>query len=312
MALMVDASGAATAERPRSLATFALARDVVDGLRRQPKQIPARYLYDALGSQLFEAICELPWYPITRGECVLLARERDAILQRLDTPATLVELGGGNGEKVAILAEGLARAGRAADVHLIDISETALDRALERVARCGTVKVHGHRAEYAAGLRAATARLEPNRSAMVLFLGSNIGNLHPGEADRFLAEIRDGLRPGDSFSAGRRPGEAAGGSHRRLRRSARCHRGVQPQPAGPPEPRAGRRLRCRAVRPPGGMERQTGASRVVPGEPGGSDGLPPGGRLLRPAGRGREYLDRKFVPSTSRTRSRTWESGPVS
>ncbi len=199
---MVDASGAATAERPRSLATFALARDVVDGLRRQPKQIPARYLYDALGSQLFEAICELPWYPITRGECVLLARERDAILQRLDTPATLVELGGGNGEKVAILAEGLARAGRAADVHLIDISETALDRALERVARCGTVKVHGHRAEYAAGLRAATARLEPNRSAMVLFLGSNIGNLHPGEADRFLAEIRDGLRPGDSFLLG--------------------------------------------------------------------------------------------------------------
>ena len=199
---MSDASGAAAAEGPRSPATIALARDVADGLRRRPKRIPALYLYDALGSQLFEAICELPWYPITRGECALLARERDAILERLDTPATLVELGGGNGDKLAILAEGLARAGRMADVHLIDISETALERACEKVARHASVSVHGHRAEYAAGLREATAQLESNRSAMVLFLGSNIGNLHPDEADRFVAEIRQGLRPGDSFLLG--------------------------------------------------------------------------------------------------------------
>ena len=199
---MVDAAGAAATERRQGLEAAGLAADVVDGLRRQPKQIPPFYLYDALGSQLFEAICELPWYPITRGECALLARERDAILDCLDTPATLVELGGGNGEKLAILAEGFALAGRTADVHLIDISATALERACQTVARYGTVRVHGHRAEYAAGLREATAQLEPNRSAMVLFLGSNIGNLHPDEADRFAAEIREGLRPGDSFLLG--------------------------------------------------------------------------------------------------------------
>ena len=179
-----------------------LARDVVEGLASHPKRIPAKYLYDALGSQLFEAICELPWYPITRGECALLARERDAILARLDTPATLIELGGGNGEKLAILAEGLAARGRAASVHLVDISQTALDRASRTVARHPPVAVRAHRASYGDGLRAAVAGLAAGGSAMVLFLGSNVGNLGPDEASAFLAEIRAGLRPGDSFLLG--------------------------------------------------------------------------------------------------------------
>ena len=180
----------------------AFARDAVEGLTSRPKRLAAKYHYDALGSQLFEAICELPWYPITRGERGLLARERNAILARLDDPATLVELGGGNGEKLAILAAGLAEQDRAATVHLIDISETALARASSAVARHPAVVVRGHRAAYADGLRAAVAELDPDRSAMVLFLGSNIGNLDPDEADRFLAETAAALRPGDSLLLG--------------------------------------------------------------------------------------------------------------
>ena len=180
----------------------AFARDVREGLAGRPKRLPAKYLYDALGSRLFEAICELPWYPITRGERMLLARERGAILERLDDPATLIELGGGDGEKLAILAAGLAERGRAAAVHLIDVSETALVRARRAVARYPSISVRGHRAAYADGLRAAVAALDPDRSAMVLFLGSNVGNLASGEADRFLAEIRAALRPGDSLLLG--------------------------------------------------------------------------------------------------------------
>ena len=180
----------------------ALARDVVEGLTSRPKRLAAKYLYDALGSQLFEAICELPWYPITRGERALLVRERDAILARLDDPATLVELGGGNGEKLGILAAGLAEQGRAATIHLIDISATALARASQVVARHPSVVVRGHRASYADGLRAAVGELAPDRAAMVLFLGSNIGNLARDEADRFLAEIGAALRPGDNLLLG--------------------------------------------------------------------------------------------------------------
>ena len=180
----------------------ALVRDVVEGLTSRPKRLATKYHYDALGSHLFEAICELPWYPITRGECALLTRERDAILARLADPATLIELGGGNGEKLAILAAGLVEQDRAATVHLIDISETALAQASRAVARQPLVTVRGHCASYADGLRAAVAELEPGRPAMVLFLGSNIGNLAPDEADRFLAAIRAALRPGDSLLLG--------------------------------------------------------------------------------------------------------------
>jgi dimethylhistidine N-methyltransferase len=180
----------------------ALARDVAAGLTSLPKRVAAKYLYDALGSELFEAICELPWYRITRGERALLARERHAILARLDDPATLIELGGGNGEKLAILAGGLAEQGRAATVHLVDISETALARAQRTVAGHPSIAVRGHRASYADGLRAAVAELDPDRSAMVLFLGSNIGNLSRGEADRFLSEIGAALRSGDSLLLG--------------------------------------------------------------------------------------------------------------
>jgi len=192
----------AVAERSAAGFDEALARDVAAGLTSRPKQLPAKYLYDALGSQLFEAICELPWYPITRGERALLTRERDAILARLDDPATLIELGGGNGEKLAILAGGLTERDRAATVHLIDISETALARARHTVAGHPSVAVRGHRATYAEGLRMAVAELDPDRSAMVLFLGSNIGNLARDEADRFLAEIAATLRTGDSLLLG--------------------------------------------------------------------------------------------------------------
>ena len=196
----------AVSDRPRPAQQAsrdeALARDVVAGLTSRPKHLATKYHYDALGSHLFEAICELPWYPITRGERTLLTRERDAILARLDDPATLVELGGGNGEKLAILAAGLSDQGRAATVHLIDISETALARASRTVARHSSIRVRGHQGSYADGLRDAVAELDPGRSAMVLFLGSNIGNLAPEEADRFLAGIREALRPGDSLLLG--------------------------------------------------------------------------------------------------------------
>ena len=177
-------------------------RGAVEGLASRPKRLPAQYLYDALGSRLFEAICELPWYPITRAERALLQRGREAVLARLDTPATLIELGGGNGEKPAILIEGLAAQRRPAAVHLVDVSETAIANARRALARYPAVSVRGHRGTYAEGLRAAAAELAPGLPAMALFLGSNIGNLDADEAGRLLAEIATALRPGDSLLLG--------------------------------------------------------------------------------------------------------------
>src|SRR5512140_2627425 len=74
-------------------------------LQLEPRQLPSRYLYDALGSALFDAICQLPWYRITRAERELLASHGHAIFDRLPELGSIVELGGGNGEKLAALLE---------------------------------------------------------------------------------------------------------------------------------------------------------------------------------------------------------------
>ena len=81
-----------------SIAQFA--GDVQYYLALQPRQLPSRYLYDPLGSALFDAICRLPWYRITRAETRLLAAHGRAIFARVHGLATIVELGSGNGDKL--------------------------------------------------------------------------------------------------------------------------------------------------------------------------------------------------------------------
>src|SRR5713226_8610939 len=81
----------------------AFAEEVEHYLSLTPRQLPSRYLYDELGSALFEAICRLPWYPITRTEQRLLSLHADDIFTRLAPLSRLVELGSGNGEKLATL-----------------------------------------------------------------------------------------------------------------------------------------------------------------------------------------------------------------
>ena len=179
-----------------------LARDVAHGLACDPKRIPSRYLYDALGSQLFEAICELPWYPVTRGETALLARHADAILADLGTTPTVVELGAGNGEKLSLLLDSVGDPVGPATVHLIDISPTALELSERTLARHRGLSVVPHQASYDVGLKTVLDGMDGGGPVVVLFLGSNIGNMGPEESDRFLAAIRRGCRPGDRLLLG--------------------------------------------------------------------------------------------------------------
>ena len=84
------------------------ADEVAEYLQRTPRQLPSKYFYDALGSSLFDAICLLPWYRITRAESALLDRYAHEIIAPLARPLTLAELGCGNGEKLAKQAFDLA------------------------------------------------------------------------------------------------------------------------------------------------------------------------------------------------------------
>src|SRR6476659_10665003 len=95
--------------------TAEFAADVRRDLALTPKQLQSKYLYDALGSSLFDAICRLPWYRITRAESRLLSIHADPIVSTIaDNDGTIVALGGGSGEKLVLLAEALQDRGGSA------------------------------------------------------------------------------------------------------------------------------------------------------------------------------------------------------
>jgi L-histidine N-alpha-methyltransferase len=181
-------------------ATFAL--DVQYYLSQDPRQLPSRYLYDALGSCLFEAICRLPWYPVMRAEARLLAAHRHEVFAAADPLSRIVELGPGSGEKVAMLVGGRSRSPATLGVHLIDISRTALTLSTRTLSGLEGVRVVTHEASYEVGLTELRDAERPPGRTLVLFLGSNIGNFDPPGADEFLREIRAALRPGDFLLLG--------------------------------------------------------------------------------------------------------------
>jgi len=180
------------------------AADVGRDLALTPKQLQSKYLYDALGSSLFEAICRLPWYRITRAESRLLARHAAEVVRALGRggDTTIVELGCGNGEKLAVLAEALQKAGGSARVHLIDISSQALEQTEQRLTRLQHFSVVGHQSTYDVGLRRAAAARNGGGAMLALLLGSNIGNFDAPAALDFLRRIRLALQPGDLLLLG--------------------------------------------------------------------------------------------------------------
>ncbi|WP_438015054.1 L-histidine N(alpha)-methyltransferase [Sorangium sp. So ce315] len=180
--------------------------DVGAGLQSSPKHLSPEYFYDAVGSHLFEAICQLPWYPLTRAERALLERHGEEMVAPFGAGASIVELGCGSGEKLALLAAPLCKRIPRLGVHLVDVSETALDLSRRTLSRLPRVEASAHRARYEEGLALATARRSPGPggggAVLVLFLGSNIGNLDPEAAAAFLRALRASLRPGDGLLLG--------------------------------------------------------------------------------------------------------------
>jgi dimethylhistidine N-methyltransferase len=189
----------------RLLAQFAA--DVRRDLSLAPRQLQSKYLYDDLGSLLFEAICRLPWYRITRAELRLLEAHAGDVIDLLtgqDRRAfpLFVELGCGSGEKLVVLAEALQAAGGHGRVHLIDLSSQALEQSERTLGRVRQVSVVGHRETYEVGLRQAALARDPGHPMLVLLLGSNIGNFDEPAAASFVRRIREALAPGDFLLLG--------------------------------------------------------------------------------------------------------------
>jgi dimethylhistidine N-methyltransferase len=188
---------------PADLADAQFATDVQYYLMQRPRQLPSRYFYDALGSALFEAICRLPWYRITRAETRLLVlhgREIfDAFGHLLDT---VVELGGGSGQKLMALVEAGRRTSSRLELRLIDVSAVALASAARALRLLDEVHVVTYEASYEAGLAEIRAARAGSGRTLTLFLGSNIGNFDPPGADAFLRGIHATLARDDGLLIG--------------------------------------------------------------------------------------------------------------
>ena len=177
-------------------------RDVFQGLARPGKAIPSLWFYDARGSEIFQRIMALDGYYPTRIEHEILARHGSEIVAPFfGRGCTVVDLGAGDGTKTRLLLEPLSLRSPRFGYAPIDISGAALaDVSARMAAAFPRLRVTPVEAEYFDGLRALQGR-EPG-ALLVLFLGSNIGNLERGEAIAFLRSLRAALRPGDHVLVG--------------------------------------------------------------------------------------------------------------
>lgn len=214
----------------RPIADFAA--DVRSGLTKSgQKELSSNYLYDELGSALFNAITLLPEYGLFRADERILSQHADEIVRPLfpsrfqsrlgstDPPVgappnfapsvqesiptniVVAELGSGSGKKTRWILEALARH-QHTTYYPIEISPAALAQCVNELSQLDRVNVIGVEQDYLEGLSRVTAQRLPNERLLVMFLGSTIGNFHRSDAEQFLSDLRRKLIPGDALLLG--------------------------------------------------------------------------------------------------------------
>jgi L-histidine Nalpha-methyltransferase len=180
--------------------SFAIGHDAIEGLMKSPKSLPAKYFYDDRGSELFEQICELPEYYVTRTETEILQTFSHEIA-KLTGSCELVELGSGSATKTRILLDAYDKLGYPLRYMPIDISAGILESsAFALLADYPTLKVHGLVSTYEQALQRLNLPQLPTR--MLCFLGSTLGNLNSMECDLFFEQVAGALRMGEYFLLG--------------------------------------------------------------------------------------------------------------
>ena len=182
--------------------SFEFAADVRAGLTKSgQKELPSKYLYDDVGSALFEVISFLPEYGLTRADERLLRRHSGDIVDLLTTPVAVAELGSGSGKKTRWILEALCRR-QHTSYYPIEISPTALAMCERELRDIDSTSILGCEREYLDGLLEVAAKRRKGHHLLVLFLGSTIGNFDRMAGLKFLNQVRRILDPGDSMLLG--------------------------------------------------------------------------------------------------------------
>jgi dimethylhistidine N-methyltransferase len=177
--------------------------DIVQGLQSYPKTLPPKYFYDDRGSELFEQICLLPEYYPTRTEAAILEEYADEIAQMTNC-CELVELGSGSSTKTRFLLDAYQKIADSCSYLPIDVSGGILKASvLELQQQYPDFFIQGLLGTYEQALEhLELERSDSERSRMIFFLGSSIGNFTASECDRFLHKVACTLRKGDYFLLG--------------------------------------------------------------------------------------------------------------
>jgi len=181
--------------------TREFAADVRTDLSKAQKEMHSKYLYDELGSALFDAITHLPEYGVTRADERLLCKHARDIAGFIPEHASVIELGSGTGRKTRHVLVALQRPDRVRRYFPIDVSHEALARCQRQLVDVADVRPLQY--SYLDGMAVAATHGFPRREPwLVLFLGSTIGNFEPERAIEFLRDLREWLIPGDMLLIG--------------------------------------------------------------------------------------------------------------
>lgn len=179
----------------------AFVRAVREGLLSRQKSLPFTFFYDAVGSDLFEHICRLPEYYLTRTEDAILRDHAHEMVEGAAAPATIIELGSGSAEKTRrLIAAGLELSGTLHFVP-IDVSASAVEASARQLVRAfPTLQVTGFVGDYHQNLAEVAENFRGPK--LLVFLGSSLGNYEPDAAAALLRRVAEVMGPEDRFLLG--------------------------------------------------------------------------------------------------------------
>ncbi|MFO0734918.1 MAG: L-histidine N(alpha)-methyltransferase [Labilithrix sp.] len=183
---MTPLDGTTTSSEPSDATANPFLRDALDGLRARPKRLSPKYFYDLDGSRLFDAICELPEYYVTRTETLILEQHVRAIADHLGE-CRVIEPGAGSGTKTRLLLAALGPT-RCREYVPVDIDGQHLGHAAARHRMTlPWLQVRPYAADFTTEL---PARVNDGVRSVVYFPGSTIGNFDPADAEQLLRRFR--------------------------------------------------------------------------------------------------------------------------
>jgi L-histidine N-alpha-methyltransferase len=184
-----------------STAAPTLAEEVAKGLGAPDKSLPCRFLYDEVGSRIFDEICGLSEYYLTRAERSILLERADEIVKSVESPATLIELGSGSAEKTRLIIEAMLANQRSLDFMPIDIARSVLEEsAVSLLDDYSRLEIKAIASEYGDAFQHLSA---PHvRPRLILWLGSSVGNFRKSEAAEFLTGMGSWMSSQDRMLIG--------------------------------------------------------------------------------------------------------------